>query len=194
MKGINRRKFLNDSLSTTLGVFTIPSIVDTVLAGDDLKPIKLEANSVILFQGDSITDGGRDRTPPNYNTTNADRSSEYNDFNVLGCGYPLLAATNLLFHHPAKRFRIFNRGISGNKVFQLAERWEEDCIQIKPSVLSIMIGVNDYWHTLSHGYTGTSATYRNDYKALLEQTKEKLPDVQLIIGEPFAIKGVGAVT
>jgi lysophospholipase L1-like esterase len=78
-------------------------------------------------------------------------------------------------------------------VFQLADRWDADCINLKPNVLSILIGVNDYWHTLTNGYTGTIETYRSDYRKLLDRTKQALPDVKLIIGEPFAVRGVRAV-
>ena len=84
-------------------------------------------------------------------------------------------------------------GISGNKVYQLAERWEKDCLQIKPNVLSILIGVNDFWHMLNGRYNGTIKTYRDDYKTLLHRTKQNLPDVKLIIGEPFAVPGIKAV-
>ncbi len=57
-----------------------------------------------------------------------------------------------------------------------------------------MIGVNDFWHTLTNGYTGTIETYRTDYRKLLDRTKQALPDVKLIIGEPFAVNGIKAVT
>jgi lysophospholipase L1-like esterase len=78
-------------------------------------------------------------------------------------------------------------------VYQLAERWDADCLDLKPTVLSILVGVNDFWHTLASGYKGTIQTYRDDYKALLDRTKAKLPDVKLIIGEPYAVRGVKAV-
>src|SRR3546814_12671766 len=64
---------------------------------------------------------------------------------------------------------------------------------LKPDVLSILIGVNDYWHKHNGNYDGTVNVYRNDYRALLDRTLEKLPDVQLVICEPFAVKGVKAV-
>jgi lysophospholipase L1-like esterase len=93
----------------------------------------------------------------------------------------------LLKKFPAKNLQCFNRGISGNKVFQLAERWEDDCLDLQPDILSILIGVNDFWHMMKHDYEGTIETYRNDFTALLERTKSALPDVKLIIGEPFAL-------
>lgn len=143
----------------------------------------LKKDDIILFQGDSITDSGRLKTE-----TGANQSR------LLGNGYPFMASSDLLMQHPTKNLKIYNKGISGNKVYQLAERWDTDCLELKPNVLSIMIGVNDFWHTLTSNYTGTSDTYRKDYKALLERTKQSLPDVKLIIGEPFAVTGVKAVT
>ena len=109
-----------------------------------MKPNRLLNQTTILFQGDSITDAGRDR-------------SRYyaNDARGMGGGYVRLIATQLLAQHPADEIRCYNRGISGNKVHQLAARWQDDCLQLRPQVLSILIGVNDFWHTLSSGYTGT---------------------------------------
>lgn len=64
------------------------------------------------------------------------------------------------------RPKIYNRGISGNKVYQLRERWKIDCLAFQPDVLSILIGVNDYWHTLTHGYKERSRQHENDLRAV----------------------------
>jgi len=146
------------------------------------KKIKIKDKAIILFQGDSITDGGRDR-----------ENSAYNNFAGLGNGYVSLIAAQLLYNNPSRDLKIYNKGISGNKVFQLAERWEKDGLALKPDILSVMIGVNDFWHTLTNGYTATVKTYRDDYMTLLSRTKDKFPDLQLIIMEPFGLKGVKAV-
>lgn len=146
------------------------------------KKIKLEKGYTILFQGDSVTDCGRSRD------TDADFLAK------IGPGYPRFVVTRLLTEYPNYGFKFVNRGISGNKVYQLQERWKEDCIDIKPDVLSILIGVNDYWHTLGAGYTGTPETYETSYRELLTDTKSKLPKVKIIICEPFALVGVGAAT
>lgn len=136
------------------------------------------ASDTILFQGDSITDAGRNRA-----------SKDYNNQSALGGGYAFLAAAELLLKRPDQKLQIYNRGISGNKVYQLAESWDTDVISLNPDVLSILVGINDYWHTLSFSYKGTLETYRKDYRALLQRTKDKLPDIKLVIGEPFAIIG-----
>lgn len=177
-----RRNFLKtatagSALALSLGP-TSASATSTARAGK----ISLRTGDVILFQGDSITDAGRSRDENAFNNTRA-----------LGSGYALLASSQLLQEHAGKDLKIANRGISGNKVYQLAERWEQDCLALKPSVLSILIGVNDFWHMLNGKYDGTVETYRKDLNALLERTKENLPDVKLIIGEPFAVTGTAAV-
>jgi lysophospholipase L1-like esterase len=146
-------------------------------AGGNIGP-----NAVILFQGDSITDAGRDK-----------RRRSPNDAGALGNGYVLLAASELLAEHPGEGLKVYNRGISGNKVFQLAERWDADCIELKPDLLSILIGVNDLWHRLNGQYDGTVEVYEKDYRALLTRTREALPQVKLAICEPFVLR-CGAVT
>jgi lysophospholipase L1-like esterase len=109
---------------------------------------------------------------------------------AMGAGYASLIAAELLVDRPADGLKIYNRGVSGNKVFQLAERWQADCLDLKPNILSILIGVNDFWHTVdpSQNYHGTVEIYEKDFVALLERTLKALPKVKLIIGEPFAIK------
>ncbi|BCX46830.1 lipase [Haloferula helveola] len=134
---------------------------------------------VILFQGDSITDAGRDR-----------KVLEANESKALGKGYPALAAGALLGSYPESELKIYNRGISGNKVPDLAERWQADAIDLKPDVLSILVGVNDLWHTLAFGrkYKGTVKDYEELYRALLERTRKELPGTRIVICEPFTTR------
>ena len=101
--------------------------------------------------------------------------------------------SELLGANPRKNLKCYNRGISGHKVFQLANRWDIDCINLQPDVLSILIGVNDYWHVLNGHYDGTAQIYEEDYRQLLARTKRALPDTKLIIGEPFAVAGGSAI-
>jgi lysophospholipase L1-like esterase len=181
----NRRSFLKKAAVGGMMAISLPEIVSAAFAKEPAakaRKITLKKDAVILFQGDSITDAGRKRDEP-----------KANDSGALGRGYAFLAAASLLEKHADKNLQIYNKGISGNKVYQLAERWDADCLDLKPDVMSILIGVNDYWHTLNGNYTGTIQKYRDDYKALLDRTKEKLPDIKLIILEPFAVNGVKAV-
>lgn len=178
----SRRKFIRNTAIGTLASISIPEIVSAATGTAKGKKISLEKDNVVLFQGDSITDWGRDKS-----------KTDANDFGALASGYVLLAASDLLNNYPAKNLQMYNKGISGNKVFQLSDRWDADCLALKPNVLSILVGVNDYWHTLTNGYTGTIEVYHNDYIKLLTRTRQALPNVKFIIGEPFAVKGVKAV-
>jgi lysophospholipase L1-like esterase len=176
----SRREFLRASLAAGvgLGAVSLGQSVQAAQAGAGLfKP-----GSVILFQGDSITDTRRSRMTadtPNLKST-------------LGNGYAWLAGSQILVDHAGADLKVFNRGISGNKVYQLSERWDVDCLALKPDVVSILIGVNDIWHKLNGKYDGTVEIYENDYRALLARTKQALPDVKLVVCEPFVLK-CGAV-
>jgi lysophospholipase L1-like esterase len=177
---INRRIFLKSAAIATAASVALPQIVSAIAAtGTIARRTNIEKGDVILFQGDSITDWGRDhnKTVPN------DQAS-------LGTGYAMLTSAQLLLNYADKGLQIYNKGISGNKVYQLAERWDTDCLALKPNVLSIHIGVNDFWHTITNGYKGTIETYIGDYHKLLDRTKQALPGVKLVICEPFGVKGV----
>ncbi len=126
----------------------------------------------ILFQGDSITDAGRSRED-NYN---------------LGRGYPLLVEAELGLKEPAK-YEFLNRGISGNRIVDLYARIKADIINLKPDVMSILIGVNDVWHELSDNPNGVSADkFFKIYSMLIDEVMEALPNIKIMILEPFVLK------
>ncbi|MEQ7801635.1 SGNH/GDSL hydrolase family protein [Pedobacter sp. ASV1-7] len=176
----DRRSFLKKISLAGAMTLGIPEIVSAALITEKkADKVSLRANDIILFQGDSITDAKRKRTDLIFNSAQG-----------MGSGYAFLAASELLSKHFNKDLKIYNRGVGGDKVYQLADRWEEDCMKLKPTVLSIHVGVNDHWHVKSKGYTGTIKTYRDDFKNLLDRTKQKNPDVRLIIGEPFGVAGI----
>jgi lysophospholipase L1-like esterase len=187
----SRRSFLKKTSLAGIASLSLSGIVTSALAaenamnksnGNNSNKITLKKNDVVLFQGDSITDAHRKRDDNDANSPSA-----------LGSGYAFIATSDLLYKHADKNLKVYNKGISGNKVYQLAERWDADCLSLKPNVLSILVGVNDFWHTLVNNYKGTIETYTNDYKALLDRTRQQFPEVKLIIGEPFAVTGVKSV-
>ena len=183
---INRRNFLRNAAATTVGLAAIPDILASTMpskAGKRKDLLNsLKTGEVILFQGDSITDAGREKLKQQANSPVS-----------FGSGYAFLAASNLLNTMASQQLSIYNRGISGNKVFQLADRWQKDCFDLKPSLLSILIGVNDFWHKLNGKYDGTIEKYENDFRQLLILTKKMLPEIKLVIGEPFAVQDGSAV-
>lgn len=136
---------------------------------------------VVLFQGDSVTDNGRNRTAAGANNAGA-----------LGNGYPLMVAAGVMRDDPHSPWQFFNRGVSGNKIPDLGARWDADALALKPDVLSLLIGINDYWHTKTHGYKGTTAEFESGLGALLARTRSALPSVRLVLMEPFVLK-IGAV-
>lgn len=173
---VSRRVFLGAG-------FTLGSVlaVEQALGSSGAEALELEKGVTVLFQGDSITDAGRDR-----------QTMDPNSREGLGRGYPYLLAATLLADHPALGLKVYNRGISGNKVPDLAARWQGDAMDLRPRVLSILIGVNDIWHKLNGRYDGTVAQYEEGYRVLLGETLDEIPKVQVVICEPFVLR-CGAV-
>jgi lysophospholipase L1-like esterase len=182
---ISRRNFIKTcTAATTIGGATalwLPGCSGNLTSTEGRNSI-ITKEADVLFQGDSITDAGRDKA----------RQDNANDSAALGKGYVYLIAARLLADRPGDNLKIYNRGISGNKVFQLADRWDKDCLQLRPDVLSILIGVNDIWHTLNGNYDGTVEKYEHDYRALLTRTRRARPALKLVICEPFVLR-CGAV-
>lgn len=133
-------------------------------------PIQLKENSLILFQGDSITDGGRERSNPDH----------------LGWGYPRIVANWLNALYPERRLRFINRGISGNRVRDLLARWQTDCIELKPDLVSILIGINDTWRRYDSNDPTPVEAFERDYRALLQQTRERTK-AHILLMEPFVL-------
>ncbi|MGN7360592.1 SGNH/GDSL hydrolase family protein [Paenibacillus sp. SAF-054] len=130
---------------------------------------------VILFQGDSITDANRDRGA--------------NQKHFIGQSYVYLISSRLANENAEKNPTFINRGISGNRVSDLYARWNEDAFSLQPDVISILIGVNDAWRTMSGEPSGVTDRFERAYRHLLEETREVLPDARLILCEPFVLKG-----
>ncbi|MBE7038667.1 MAG: lysophospholipase [Ruminococcaceae bacterium] len=126
----------------------------------------------ILFQGDSITDAGRNR--------------EY--LYGTDVGYVHLVTSKLLFDYPGE-FECFNRGISGNRIVDLYARIKIDIINLKPDILTILIGVNDVWHEVKRQNGVDNQKYKKIYSMLIEEIKEALPDTKIFILEPFVLCG-----
>ncbi|WP_423149656.1 SGNH/GDSL hydrolase family protein [Rubrolithibacter danxiaensis] len=167
-----RRAFLNKFIGLSVASVISPVILT---AGSYPPPALTKEGEgfVFLFQGDSITDGNRSRN---------------NDWNhVMGHGYAYLIASRLGYDFPVKNFHFFNRGISGNKVADLADRWEADTIELKPDLLSILIGINDTSAFIGGDQNYTADQYESNYRSLLAETKLKLPNVKLVLCEPFIL-------
>jgi len=130
----------------------------------------IEDGSIVLFQGDSITDAGRDRQ----------------DDSNLGFGYATMAAAWFAALYPERSVRFLNRGVSGDRAASLSQRWQQDCIDLRPSWVSVMIGINDTWRRYDSNNPTSASDYEVAYRVLLEQTREHL-NARLILCEPFVL-------
>ena len=127
---------------------------------------------IILFQGDSITDADRSRT---------------SDLG-LGHGYPNLVSGCLGKAYPYQ-FKFINRGIGGHRVVDLYARIKADMINLKPSYMSILIGINDVWHEIG-GHNGVDAEkFELVYDLMIQELLRELPDLKLMLLEPFVLPG-----
>lgn len=125
----------------------------------------------ILFQGDSITNAFR-------------KPEEVCNAYQLGAGYAMMVAARLLAARPDAHLRFTNRGVSGEGVKGLARRWQPDCLDLRPDVLSLLVGVNDCGSLRDEPATPLEE-YERLYRELLGQTRAALPAVRLVLCEPF---------
>ncbi|MGE7611914.1 SGNH/GDSL hydrolase family protein [Paenibacillus sp. NPDC101420] len=132
-----------------------------------------KAKKVILFQGDSITDGSRGRDEdPNH---------------ILGHSYAYIIGGKLGNERAEQNLVFYNRGISGDRISDLYARWNEDAIYLQPNIISILIGVNDLWRTMKGEPSGITDRFERAYRHVLEETGEVLPQTKLVLCEPFIL-------
>ena len=124
------------------------------------------AARTLLFIGDSITDCGRREDP-----------------DELGHGYVRLIAEHFAAHEPTAT--VINRGISGNKVADLEARFDVDCLEHAPGLVTIYVGVNDSWHRFTRGEHVTDDSFERGYRNLLEQLSTTVPDSPVLLIVPF---------
>ena len=124
----------------------------------------------ILFQGDSITDCGRDRS----------------DYHNLGEGYPLFASEFIKQENPGTKFEFINLGISGNQTADLVDRLQSDFIDINPDLVSIMIGINDTWHRAENRKWLGNDVFEANYRKVLSEIKEKT-SAKILMLEAFLL-------
>ena len=123
----------------------------------------------LLFQGDSITDAGRDKR-------------NYHD---MGKGYPKYAAELIAEKHPEIEFEFINFGISGNRTDQLFDRIYADGIAFQPDIISILIGINDIWHRKNNIFT-TDEQIETNYRAILTLLREKT-NAKIVMLAPYVL-------
>lgn len=129
-------------------------------------------SKLILFQGDSITDCGRDKETNRH----------------MGHGYATMVAGAVTADYPGQ-YRCMNRGISGNRIVDLYARIKFSLINLKPDYLSILIGVNDVWHEYTSQNGVSAEKFEFIYSLLIEEIRQALPDIKIMILEPFVLQG-----
>ena len=128
----------------------------------------------ILFQGDSVTDAGRDRSDPH----------------DMGNGYPRFASAMIQDSFPDTEFEFVNLGISGNRTEHLVERMEADFMEIQPDIVSILIGVNDVWHHYAFEYVETTdEQFEANYRKILDNLKSRT-NARILMIQPFLLETV----
>ena len=126
----------------------------------------------ILFQGDSITDAGRN----------------FQDDAYMGYGYATMTAGKIAVDYPGQ-YNVVNKGISGNRIVDVYARMKKDILNLNPSFMTILIGINDVWHEIGEKNGVDAVKFERVYDWLITELKEALPQLQIIILEPFVLKG-----
>lgn len=124
---------------------------------------------MILFQGDSITDAGRDKR----------------NYHNMGNGYPKFASQLISNANPDIEFEFVNLGISGNRTDQLFDRIYPDAIALQPDIISILIGINDIWHRKSNIFT-TDEQFELNYRSILSLLKSKT-NAKIVMLAPYVL-------
>ncbi|WP_405169113.1 SGNH/GDSL hydrolase family protein [Paenibacillus sp. FSL H3-0286] len=140
---------------------------------DSMTNPATKKSKVILFQGDSITDGNRGRDEdPNH---------------ILGHSYAYIIGGKLGNERAEENLVFYNRGVSGDRISDLYARWNEDAISLQPDIISILIGVNDIWRMMKGEPSGVTDRFERAYRHVLEETREVLPHTKLVLCEPFIL-------
>lgn len=134
-------------------------------------------DTTILFQGDSITDGLREK--------NRDRAWDLN--HQMGHGYAFLVNARWGAQYPERRFAFINRGISGNRIADLYGRWQEDAVNLRPDVLSILVGINDVGFTMWEQSGSGPERFGRIYQLLLDEARAANPALLTVMMEPFVM-------
>lgn len=133
----------------------------------------LDGNDIVLFSGDSITDGNRGR--------------KMDCNHIMGHGYQFIVSAKLAYENSERRPRFVNKGYSGATMGKLLETWQEDVIDNAPTVLSILAGTNDGLFGFLNGLTVSQVgeSYEKNLLEAIKLTRKALPQTKIIVLEPF---------
>lgn len=167
-----------------------------LLAASQNMGVEAYANSIVssicnaiqkgmrfLFIGDSITDGGWGRSGGSMMPTEQRNQKDLN--HIYGHSFMMLCTARIQSDYPEQDFQFFNRGISGNTLQDLQQRWQSDCIDLNPDVVTLLVGTNDVDLHLSGKAPLDIKKWEEDYRKLLEQLRQVNPNVKIVLGTPF---------
>lgn len=181
MAELNRRTFIASSAAcASAAVVTVGAEAGAAranasgVAGYNYRLPKIRKGATLLFQGDSITDmkWGRNQRDRNH---------------YLGHSYVYLIASRLHTDMPEAKLNFLNRGMSGHTVANLKARWQKDALDLKPDVLSILIGVNDVGRAVRSKRDVDVDAFAADYRSLLDQSRRANPELKIVLLEPFVL-------
>jgi lysophospholipase L1-like esterase len=173
---LNRRTFITSSMaaigSVTLGDAAKaeqPPINSSGVGGYNYRLPSFKKGSRLLFQGDSITDmkWGRNQSDRNH---------------YLGHSYVFLLAARLGVDMAEVELDIYNRGMSGHTVADLRKRWQKDAIDMKPDLLSILIGTNDVGRGIEPD------AFESHYRHILDSSRKANPELRIVLLDPFILR------
>ena len=178
---MKRRTFIKSSAACAASTLLAPRAEAAEIRADasgipgyDYRLPKIKKGATLLFQGDSITNmkWGRNQRDRN---------------RYLGHSYVYLIALRLHTDMPEAKLNFLNRGVSGNTVANLKARWKTDALDLKPDVLSILIGVNDVSRALRSKKDVNVDAFEAAYRSLLDQSRKLNPDLKVVFLEPFVL-------
>ncbi len=139
-----------------------------------------KSGKTFLFIGDSVTDG-------NWGVKSNSKQRSYTDLNhIYGHGYMYICAAETMRRFPQRRYVFHNRGISGNTIVDMAVRWQNDCLDLQPDVLTVLVGINDVCaYRKSQDALLAPVAYEANYRALLDAALQENPHLQMILITPF---------
>jgi lysophospholipase L1-like esterase len=164
----NRRNFITRSI-TAISAALLSNNAQAEQPQNNNSLPSFKKRSRLLFQGDSITDmkWGRDQSDRNH---------------YLGHSYVFLLAARLGVDMPEAQLDFYNRGISGNTTENLLKRWDKDAIDLKPDLLSLLIGTNDV------GVGLKPEVFETNYRQLLDSSRKANPELKLVLLDPFVLR------
>ena len=180
MPQLDRRTFLTSSAAAASAAVTTNALATETqpsvsgVPGYNYRLPKFKKGAALLFQGDSITD-------MKWGRNQADRN------HYLGHSYVYLIASRLLTDTPEAELNFLNRGVSGNTVADLKARWQKDALDLKPDVLSILVGVNDVGRAVRSNTDVDVTAFEADYRSLLDQSRRANADLKIVLLEPFVL-------